>query len=202
MQIPLPALSVLQATIDAAVKRNPQGSEILLELDGSVIQIDISGAASLYLFFADGEVELARAFEGDVDTTIAGSPVALLSMLKGNDAVLRGEVTIAGDPGKSQILKQWMNSVDIDIEEELSAILGDTVAHQAMRVHRGITGFLSRAFDDHKLDTRDYLQEEIRLLPHKSEVSEYCDDVDELRSAFDRLDARLKLLENNDGVSH
>ena len=48
-----------------------------------------------------------------------------------------------------------------------------------------------------RLNTQEYLQEESRLTPADAEVRHYLDAVDTLRLDTDRLEARLKRLEQN-----
>lgn len=195
MQLPLPMLSLLQRAVDQVIIRNPQSQDSLAELDGSVIQIEAKGFdASLFLVFTDQAIELARVFDNEVDVKLSGTPIALMSMIRSHSALFKGEVSVTGDVAKSRLFKQLVSSIDVDLEEELSGIFGDTVAHQAFRIQRSVFGFLSRTTRRSQLDTRDYLQEEAQLLPHPAELNRFNTAVDELRSGVDRMEARLNLL--------
>ena len=52
-----------------------------------------------------------------------------------------------------------------------------------------------------KANTSEYLSEESRVLAAEAEVEMYMEEVDDLRFAVERLDARLKLLEARRNVS-
>jgi ubiquinone biosynthesis accessory factor UbiJ len=41
----------------------------------------------------------------------------------------------------------------------------------------------------------EYLREEARLLPDKSQIKDYLTDIDKLRADFDRLEARISRLQ-------
>ena len=61
-----------------------------------------------------------------------------------------------------------------------------------LQIGLGRTGErLGRSVSD---NLSEYLTEESRLLPHHFEVEDFLDDVDQLRDAVDRLEARIALL--------
>lgn len=195
MQLPLPLLALLQRSIDEVIQRNPQTEDTLSELNGSVFQVDVLTLdISLFLIFTERGIELARAFDSEVDVKFSGSPIALMSMIRSNNALFKGEVDVVGDVAKSRIFKQLVTSVELDLEEELSTVVGDTAAHQLFRVHNRIASFFNRTAERTQLDTRDYLQEEAQLLPHPTELSSFNSAVDELRAGVDRFEARLNII--------
>ena len=84
-----------------------------------------------------------------------------------------------------------------DIEEELSGFIGDAAAHQLGEVARGLGKWGREASATMGANIREYLQEESGDLPTRIEVERFGNDVNELRDAVDRAEARLKrLLEN------
>lgn len=195
MRIPPPLVSLLQTSTNLVLAKSPDSLPILESLDGAVIAIEATGVdVFLYLLIRDRSVELAGVFDGQVDVTLSGSPMSLLSMTRDNQALLKGDVTIHGDVGVSKTFKQLLLSVDVDVEEELSHFVGDGLAHQAIRVQQNLSRWLRRTGDTQQQNVGDYLKEEVRFAPHKLEVQHFCNDVDELRADTDRFEARLNLL--------
>jgi ubiquinone biosynthesis protein UbiJ len=60
---------------------------------------------------------------------------------------------------------------------------------------RTALGFARRAHDTFLQNVAEYLQEEGRDVPNRTEAEEFLHGVDRLRDDVDRLEARLKLLE-------
>jgi ubiquinone biosynthesis protein UbiJ len=87
--------------------------------------------------------------------------------------------------------------VDIDCEELLSKLVGDVVAHQAGQATRSVSGWLKETAEAMQMNTAEYLSEETDTTPTESEVGDFMDQVDEVRMNIDRLEARIKLLQNN-----
>jgi ubiquinone biosynthesis protein UbiJ len=79
-------------------------------------------------------------------------------------------------------------------EEQLSHITGDIIARQIGNVARLSGKFISDSRNTLEQDVSEYLQEEARLLPTHTEVNDFLEDVDQLRSDVDRLNARIERL--------
>jgi ubiquinone biosynthesis protein UbiJ len=90
-----------------------------------------------------------------------------------------------------------LSEASIDWEELLSNIVGDIPAYQAGSTVRKGNEWVSETVDAMKSNVAEYLSEESRVVPAKAEVNQFMEDVDDLRMASDRLEARLKLLEAN-----
>ncbi len=196
MLLPLPLLFALQRGLDFALDNDELTRESLSSLDGKVICISVlQPSIKVYLLIVNRRIEIAREFDADVDTTIEGSISALLSLQKANDALYTKEVLITGDSHVANELKAIVSNIDIDFEELLSGLTGDTVAHQLGRLGRGFSSWLSGSSDSLQNNVSEYLQEEVEFLAPNSEVDRFCSDVDEVRSQYDRLQARIQLLE-------
>jgi ubiquinone biosynthesis protein UbiJ len=81
-----------------------------------------------------------------------------------------------------------------DVEEELSRIIGDTPAHQALRLVRLATGFGRRAATTGMRNVAEYLAHERRDLVPRAEAEDFYRGVERLREDLDRLEARAGLL--------
>ena len=99
-------------------------------------------------------------------------------------------------------LQDLLAGTDWDWEEQLSQLTGDVIARQVGNLARRSGQFISDSRHTLEQDVSEYLQEEARLLPTRSEVDDFLHDVDELRSDVDRLNARIeRLLKTTDGVT-
>jgi len=86
--------------------------------------------------------------------------------------------------------------LDIDLEEKLSHVTGDIIAHKIANFFRVGQSWGKESIETFKLNAAEFLQEETRDLPAGPEVDIYYAQVDELRTNFDRLQSRIERLNN------
>jgi len=110
------------------------------------------------------------------------------------ETLLKSDVEIEGDTRVAESFSAILREVDIDWEELLSRLVGDSVAHQAGQAARSSSEWVKESLDAMRMNTGEYLSEEARLTPTDSEINYFMDQVDEARMAVDRLEARIKLL--------
>ena len=111
-------------------------------------------------------------------------------LIQQNKLVLHGDINVA--QGFSGLIKE----LEIDWEEQLSQYTGDVFAHQAFANMKSV--FVSAQQNMQKFS--DSLSETLMAEPALGisaiQVTAFCDEVSELRSAAQRLEARLAILEN------
>ena len=83
------------------------------------------------------------------------------------------------------------------MEEELSKVTGDVVAHEIGRFSRGLAGWAGKVAESLGRSTGEYLSEESEALATATEIEEFCTQVDDLSAAVERLEARLHILRNS-----
>lgn len=134
---------------------------------------------------------------GKVDSTIHGSPMALMRLSTADNAgasMLKSDIEIDGDMHVAEKFSAILKEVDIDWEELLSRLVGDIIAHQASQVIRTGSEWFTESVDAMKLNTSEYLSEESKVTPAEAEISYYMDQVDDLRMNADLLQARVNNL--------
>lgn len=193
------ALAGLEQAINRYLELDPETLGRIQTLQGRCIAVELVGTGlSLYLLPAREGLRLMSRYEGEPDTTLSGSPIALLRMSSGEagSGLFTGEVKIHGDVELGQRFNRILKSIDIDWEEHLSHIVGDVLAHQAGNLARGLGAWARQAADNLGRDLADYLKEERRDLPPPEEVEAFLAEIDELRLAVDRIGARVARVEN------
>lgn len=189
--------AALESALNAYLKQIPDVAQRLEALQGKVIALSITGTSlNLYFLPEANNVQVLSHYQGDIDTHLSGSPLgfARLALERREDALFQGAIRIEGDTDVGQQFQELLAGADWDWEEQLSRFTGDAIAHQA-----GVLGRqLRRFFDDSGAtltrDCGEYLQEEARLLPTRIEVDYFLGDVDHLRDAVSRLEARIQRL--------
>ncbi len=193
-------LEGLEQSLNRVLMLDPEACRRLAELHGRVIRIDLRGTG-VQLNFApghDGRLQIVGGPELVPDCALSGSPIDLLRASdhdSGHAQLFAGRVHIDGDTGVAQRFSDTLARIDIDWEEQLAKLTGDIAAHEIARRARMLGRSGERLGQSARDNLSEYLTEEVRLLPHRFAVDDFLEDVDQLRDAVDRLEARIALLE-------
>jgi len=194
--------------LESVLNRNIAGSaaarRLCKQLDGKVLALHVTGLPLSVLFRSEGErMSIATANSNTASTNMTsadapaaslfGSPLALLRLAgpAPESAIRGGSIQIQGDAEVAQAFSELLKQAQPDLEEELSRVIGDVAAHQIGNTARAMFGFGKRAVDTFTQNVAEYLQEEGRDLPTRTEADEFVADVDKLRDDVARLEARL-----------
>jgi ubiquinone biosynthesis accessory factor UbiJ len=189
--------------LESLLNRNIIGSsaarELCKRLQGKVLTVRLTSLPVGISFQCDGErMKLDTAAAETASATLTGTPLALLQLAGARpEAALRtGTVHIEGDAEVAQTFSELLKHARPDLEEELSRVIGDVAAHQVGNFARSAARFGRRAADTFAQNVAEFLQEEDRDLPTRTEADEFVAGVDRLRDDTERLAARLELLES------
>lgn len=198
MSLPQFFTASLETALNKYLALDPDIMQRFADLEGRVVAIEILGLnETLYLFPGMDGFMVMTEFDGEVDTTLSGTPMALAKLGMTDDAaraLFAGEVVISGDTRLGHQFKKILAQLDIDWEEQLSKLVGDMAAHQIGNAARDFAKWFSRSKSSLQMDLGEYLQEEAMLVATKPEIDRFVKDVDELRDAVERLEARINLL--------
>jgi ubiquinone biosynthesis accessory factor UbiJ len=195
-------LTPLESVLNRNIAASSAARALCQRLDAKVMALHIEGLPLSIYFKSQGEhMSLDTQHEGAPNATLSGTPLSLLRMAgPAPEAALRtGNVHIEGDAEVAQTFSELLKHARPDLEEELSRVIGDVAAHHVGNVARSALGFARRAADTLAQNVSEYLQEEGRDVPSRTEAEEFITGVDTLRDDVDRLEARLALLERKRG---
>lgn len=191
------ALASAEKIINTALRYDPATRIGLARLSGKILAVNITApiAVTLFVMPLDEEIQLMANWDGDVDTRLSGSLMALLQLSTTEVHNLKySGVTVAGDLGLLADLQALLKNLDIDWEDMLSQFTGDIIGHQTAELIRTKFGWVKdRARSAQRL-TKEFLTEELRALPSKPELNDFYRQVDEVRLAVDRAAARVEQL--------
>ena len=191
--------AALETAINTYLQMDPDTLRKLANFSDKVIAIELldTGLTLYCLPQADG-MSIMTQYQGEVDTTISGRPVSLakLTVLNDTQVMFAGDVTIRGDVELGQRFKKLLENMDIDWEEHLSRVAGDVIAHKTGHAIREMAAWWRNNRERSQENGREYLQEEVQVIPGKDEVETFYRDVETLRDDVARFAARLSQLES------
>ena len=198
--LPTAVTAAIEVAVNQVLQLDEDTVARLAGLQGKVIAIEFSGLdVALYLVPESEKISVYGRFEGDADTVLRGTPVALMRMglvKHAGDVLFSGDVKISGDVELGQEFSEILDGLDIDWEEHLSHITGDMVAHKVGNFVRDIFAWGQQTTDTLGQDVAEYLQEESEALPNRDEVENFISQVDVMRTVVDRMEARVQRLQS------
>ena len=151
----------------------------------------------LRVSFDAGQLQLSRKPGNEpADATISGSPLSLAALAGdgAEAAIRRGDVRIEGDAELAARMRELGTLLYPDLEEELSQVIGDAPASLLGSVARQGLSWLRSSLRTGTHNVAEYLAHERRDLVPRAEAAAFYNDVDQLREAADRLQARIDAL--------
>ncbi len=189
-------LSALEATLNRNIAASSAARALCMRLNGKSLRLQLTGMPMQFLLRAEGErIQLKTDQNTPADALLSGSPLGLLSLARQQAKSTSGSsVRIEGDAEVAQNFSELLKQAKPDVEEELSRVVGDVAAHQLGNTARSLLGFGRRVGDTLLQNVGEYLSEEGRDVPNKTEAEEFNRDVDTLRDDVERFEARLNAI--------
>ncbi len=196
-EVSMALTAALETAINTYLQMDPDSLKRLADFSDKVIAIELQDTGiTLYCLPQAQGMTIMSHYQGEPDTTIAGRPVSLakLTILNDTQVMFAGEVTISGDVELGQGFKKLLENIDIDWEEHLAQVSGDIIAHKTGHAIREMAAWWRNNRERAQQNGREYLQEELQIIPDKEEVETFFADVETLRDDAARLAARISHL--------
>jgi ubiquinone biosynthesis protein UbiJ len=195
---PAPIAGVINRALNAYLRRLDDPERSLSGLAGRVLIVELSDLGwTFQIIFSIDRLHVRGRGELPPDTRLVGTTVAFGAAAAKRFRDLPEGIAIDGDGELAQRFTRLLAEADIDWEEVLARRIGDFPAHQVGRLARGVSGWSRRVVKTLTADVGEYLKEEARYLPSRAEIDGFLSDIGSLRNDCDRLEARLKRLENS-----
>jgi ubiquinone biosynthesis protein UbiJ len=188
---------IMQTASNRLLDLDPDVRRDLGDLEGHVFRIRLTGPDIEFFIAPTAEgLSFPDEYDGEVSTTLQGSPFALFSLSVGekNGGIAAGHVEIAGDVEAGRRFAEILKRLDPDWEEPLSMMMGDVAAHEIGRFMRGGLSWARDVSGRMAENMARYATEERRDVVSGSELAGFLSDVDQLRDDVDRLEARMRQL--------
>jgi len=187
-------LAIAEKILNGHIQDSTAAADRLAALSGSSLAIELIGPGiTLLLTAQENEVRLDGAADNSASATVSGSPLALLSALRGDaqSGFHSSGIKLSGDAEVAEEFSVLLRLARPDLEEQLSHLTGDVFAHQAGSFIRDLTAWGRRARNASRMNVSEFLQEESRQLPARVEVEGFYAEIERLRDAADRVAAKI-----------
>lgn len=198
MYVPSILLAPIEATVNTALRLDPDSLDRVAAMSGTCIAIELRDLGlQIYAKPTANGISLDISCDPPPDITLSSTLAGLLWMMAapGDYSLFAsGDAQLSGNVELGQDLKALIQGLDPDWEELLSRYAGDILARPVGNSLRSLKAWNQQATRSLGQDLAEYLREEIRLLPNGGEVAVFLDSVDQLRAHSDRLEARIQRL--------
>ena len=197
-----PTLSLLLSLLEPALNRYlglaDNYQTLLAPIAGKVIAIDLTDLEqTFYLCPGESSLQILEYYPGTIDARLSGSLAALgLMGLSATSlhALFKGQVSITGDTLIAHKFQSLFRKLDLNLESRLTRFTGPAVARHLSSLLHGGREWTRDSLHNFRLNLEEFLQEETREVPAKAEAERVFSDIDQLRMATDRLEARIQRL--------
>ncbi|USD37341.1 SCP2 domain-containing protein [Ferrimonas sp. SCSIO 43195] len=187
----------LEAALGHLLKYHPDARP-LADCQGQVIELQLAELPwPLYLIMADPILVYSR-YGGDSQAQLNVSLSVLAAIQAGeplSELVKQQKLEISGDMQLVGKLTQLLSQIEPDLTEPLSKLVGDGMAYRMHSLGKSLFDLGRQQLQAGGAHLSDYLIEERQVLPGPSEVSLFCQQVDELQQRAEALLDRLTALE-------
>lgn len=188
--------AAMEAVINTALRYDPASRQQIATIT-DILSIKTSFATSnldLYIQGCDDGIRIMGHCEQTVTSQLSGKPLALLSLIRQPTNLANSGIEFTGSIGLLQQWQQLLAQLDIDWEDAISSVLGDIAGPlTASGLRKGVSWKLQQHKERYRL-LKEYLSEELHLIPSKAELHHFYDEVSQLTLDTDRTAARLQRL--------
>ncbi|MFW5825121.1 MAG: ubiquinone biosynthesis accessory factor UbiJ [Marinobacter sp.] len=194
----------LELALNRALELDPPGRRDLLRALGGPVCFEVAEPLGMAICLQGTRrgVSVTGYRPDDAALVIRGQPLALAALALGDDqAILDGRLSVEGDTGLAHQLQQALARLDPDWEAALARYAGDIPAHFIGRQVRGAVRWSRQAMASVTATLEEYLHEETGSLPGQRELEPTFEAIDQLSLRAERLDARVRRLEDRSAPS-
>ena len=192
--------AALEIAVAKVIELDPVTARRLGELSGQVLQIHATlPEVEFFIRFREAGLDLLAVCEDQATAHLSGTSAELLKLALADDPMAqlqKGEVELSGSSDLLLMLAGILREAEFDWEALVARHTGGVIAHALGSVTRSGMATSRHIANTIVANLPEYLQEELRLLPATGEVEAFQEDLDELRLATDRLEARVQQMES------
>jgi ubiquinone biosynthesis protein UbiJ len=204
--------SGIELAMNKLLKLDDDSQQRLKKLAGKSLQVTIKELPWPLLFSFSNQIDLRAVIPPNNDLEPTPEPVdcvielnlETLPKLKDSSQltqlIQQKKLNLIGDIYVAQTFSALLKDLDIDWEEQLSGYTGDVVAHQTFTSMKALFDKAKSQIDQGVIELGEHLTQSNSIAVKPSEMMGFSRSVSDLRSATERLSARIALLEQTKKV--
>ena len=185
---------VIETALNRLIQDDAEYIQQVARLKGKVIHIHLQELNRNLIFVFSYRVDVLSQYEGNPDCYLS-LKLATLPKLKDQSKITQlikqDQLVLEGDIQLAQKFSQLMMDIKPDIEEWLSRVTGDVVAHTLVQGLKAPTQWLKSEVQLQQQRLGIVLTEEWRVAPGHLEVAYFCDQVDDVTSRVAQFEQRI-----------
>lgn len=181
--------------LDRLFAQTPGARETLGKQAGRTLALDLALFRAKLRIDEGGSLHAAPMDEAEA--VIFLTPDVLLRLPEKGKAAFR-ELRTEGNAELLSAFNDAFQQMDLDAEAELSRLFGPIAGFRLAEAGRAFAGWMKQASQDTARTFAEYAVEESPILAGRADVERHNREVDELRDAAARLEARLARLEKTE----
>lgn len=189
-----------EAAINHVLRYDPAALNSLRRQQGRLLCVRIDAINPVLIRIVDNGIVLSLMPATDdngslssADATLSGSAADFFALARANDkahALISSAIDMDGDSEFALSLTRVAQNLDIDWEALITPLTGGLLAHQLGKGLRGLLNWGKSSAPAYRNAVKEYLEDEAQLLTPEPLAAQFADEVDQLRLATDRLEAR------------
>ena len=179
--------------INSQIATRTSAKKISEQLEGKILSIHIKNTTRFFNVIMNSNELNPHTIKENYDVQISGSLISFSKLLRNNssDALRDGTISINGDVAVAQKFQKLFEMIKPDIEEELSHFVGDIMANNIVKVSKKTGDWIQNTKDILQENIKEFLQEEIKLMPSKYEFNIFSKEVSKIRDDIERLEKKI-----------
>lgn len=189
--------AVIETSLNTLVNDDPALVRRLSRLKGQIIQVNLKELNKTLTFVFSQQIDVLSEYEGQPDCYLSLNLSVLPELREQSNItklIKQDKLILEGDIQLAQKFSQLMTDCKPDLEEWLSRVTGDVVAHTLVQSVKNVGGLVAKQATKHQNHFAQVLTEEWKIAPAPLEVAHFCDQVDDVKSSAARLEAKLNAL--------
>ncbi|AMO57894.1 hypothetical protein GZ77_12560 [Endozoicomonas montiporae] len=191
-------LASIETVVNKTLQLDPVTVKRLSQHQGAVLQVEClePDFISWLWIEADG-IRLAGYHEGNVDATVKGTLVSYMELAGRRFATFDDIAGLSTEGDKALIteLGEIHKDMDLDWEGLVCRYMGDVAGHAVSEGFRRVSSGFQQLFERTARQVPDYLQEELQVLPARTDLEFSQSEATVLQDRTDKLAARIAALE-------
>lgn len=171
--------------------REAWAREKLAPFAGELVELRFAPLPPARLAIAEGG-RVAPAGSGSEATLVITARPEIFSALAKGEEHLMGAVDISGNARLATEILALLRYLRWDVEEDLSRIFGDVIAHRMVGTARDFAAWQADAAKRLAENAMEYAVEERRMLVSRAEFEGFAAGVSKLRDDLARLEQRIE----------